>query len=56
MRLLSVVHGEEVRGEVFDDVVRGDGHELDEWWIVDARRAAAAARRLRRRAPLRRAA
>ena len=34
MRLLSVVHGEEVRGEVFDDVVRGDGHELDEWWIV----------------------
>ena len=35
MRVLSVVHGEEVRGEVFDDVVRGDGHELDEWWIVD---------------------
>ena len=35
MRLLSVVHGEEVRGEVFDDVVRGDGHELDEWWIVE---------------------
>jgi GMP synthase-like glutamine amidotransferase len=34
MRLLSVVHGEEVRGEVFDDVVRGEGHELDEWWIV----------------------
>ncbi|MFL5938587.1 MAG: type 1 glutamine amidotransferase [Gaiellaceae bacterium] len=34
MRLLSIVHGEEVRGEVFDDVVRGDGHELDEWWIV----------------------
>jgi len=35
MRVLSVVHGEEVRGEVFDDVVRGDGHELDEWWIVE---------------------
>jgi GMP synthase-like glutamine amidotransferase len=34
MRVLSVVHGKEVRGEVFDDVVRGDGHELDEWWIV----------------------
>jgi GMP synthase-like glutamine amidotransferase len=37
MRLLSVVHGDEVRGEVFDDVVRGDGHELDEWWIVERR-------------------
>jgi len=35
MRVLSVVHGDEVRGEVFDDVVRGDGHELDEWWIVE---------------------
>jgi GMP synthase-like glutamine amidotransferase len=35
MRLLSVVHGDEVRGEVFDDVVRGEGHELDEWWIVE---------------------
>jgi GMP synthase-like glutamine amidotransferase len=35
MRVLSVVHGEEVRGEVFDDVVRADGHELDEWWIVE---------------------
>jgi GMP synthase-like glutamine amidotransferase len=35
MRLLSVVHGPDVRGEVFDDVVRADGHELDEWWIVE---------------------
>jgi GMP synthase (glutamine-hydrolysing) len=35
MRLLSVVHGKDVRGEVFDDVVLADGHELDEWWIVD---------------------
>ena len=34
MRLLSVVHGKNVRGEVFDDVLRADGHEVDEWWIV----------------------
>jgi GMP synthase-like glutamine amidotransferase len=34
MRLLSVVHGPEVRGEVFDDVLREDGHELDEWWFA----------------------
>src|SRR5262249_21072012 len=34
MRLLSVVHGEEVRGEAFDDVARDEGHEVEEWWIV----------------------
>ena len=54
MRMLSVVHGAEVRGEVFDDVVRADGHELDEWWS-STRRAAASARRVRRGARLRRA-
>ena len=36
MRLLSVVHGEEVRGEVFDDVALEDGHEVEEWWIVSS--------------------
>jgi len=36
MRLLSVVHGEEVRGEVFDDVAREDRHEVEEWWIVSS--------------------
>ena len=35
MRVLSIVHGSEVRGEVFDDVVRADGHELEEWFIAD---------------------
>ncbi len=35
MRLLSIVHGPDVRGELFDDVARAGGHELDEWWIVD---------------------
>src|SRR5262249_30382025 len=35
MRLLSVVHGSDVRGEGFDDVTRAEGHELEEWWIVE---------------------
>ena len=35
MRLLSIVHGADVRAELFDDVVRAHGHELDEWSIVD---------------------
>jgi GMP synthase (glutamine-hydrolysing) len=35
MRVLSIVHGPEVRGEVFDDVVRADGHELEEWFIAE---------------------
>jgi GMP synthase (glutamine-hydrolysing) len=34
MRLLSVVHGDDVRGEVFDDVARVEGHEVEEWWVV----------------------
>ena len=42
MRLLSIVHGPLVRSEFFGDVVREDGHELDEWSIVDGGRAAAA--------------
>jgi GMP synthase (glutamine-hydrolysing) len=35
MRILSLVHGPLVRSEFFDDVVRADGHELDEWSVVD---------------------
>jgi hypothetical protein len=29
MRILSLVHGPEVRTELFGDVVRAEGHELD---------------------------
>jgi GMP synthase (glutamine-hydrolysing) len=36
MRILSVVHGPLVRSEFFGDVVAEDGHELDEWSVVDA--------------------
>jgi GMP synthase-like glutamine amidotransferase len=36
MRVLSMTHGPLVRGEIFDDVVSGAGHELDEWSLVDA--------------------
>jgi GMP synthase-like glutamine amidotransferase len=35
MRILSLVHGALVRSEFFGDVVREDGHELDEWSVVD---------------------
>jgi GMP synthase-like glutamine amidotransferase len=35
MRLLSLVHGSDVRSELFGDVVRADGHELDERSVVD---------------------
>ena len=35
MRILSLVHGPEVRSELFGDVVRADGHELDERSVVD---------------------
>jgi GMP synthase (glutamine-hydrolysing) len=31
MRILSLVHGADVRSEFFGDVVEADGHELDEW-------------------------
>lgn len=36
MRLLSLVHGPLVRSEFFGDVVREDGHELEEWSVFDA--------------------
>jgi GMP synthase-like glutamine amidotransferase len=35
MRILSLVHGPEVRSELFGDIVRAEGHELDEWSVVD---------------------
>ena len=35
MRILSLVHGADVRSELFGDVVRAEGHELDEWSVVD---------------------
>jgi len=35
MRLLSIVHGPDVRAELYDDVVVERRHELDEWSIVD---------------------
>src|SRR5919204_743821 len=35
MQLLSVVHGDDVRAEHFEDVVLADGHELEEWSAVD---------------------
>ena len=44
MRILSLVHGPLVRSEFFGDVVRAEGHELDEWSVVDDPDAAAARR------------
>ena len=35
MRILSLVHGPLVRSELFGDVVLAEGHELDEWSVVD---------------------
>jgi GMP synthase (glutamine-hydrolysing) len=35
MRILSLVHGPLVRSELFGDVVRGEGHQLDEWSVLD---------------------
>jgi len=35
MRVLSMVHGPEVRAELFGDVTLEQGHELDEWSLVD---------------------
>jgi GMP synthase (glutamine-hydrolysing) len=35
MRILSLVHGPFVRAEFFGDVAQADGHELDEWSVVD---------------------
>ena len=33
MRVLSVIHGELVRSELFGEVITGEGHELVEWEI-----------------------
>jgi GMP synthase (glutamine-hydrolysing) len=33
MRILSLVHGPLVRSELFGDVVRADGHSLEEWSV-----------------------
>jgi GMP synthase-like glutamine amidotransferase len=35
MRILSLVHGPLVRPELFGDVARAEGHELDEWSVAD---------------------
>jgi GMP synthase-like glutamine amidotransferase len=35
MRILSLVHGPLVRSELFGDVAQADGHEFDEWSVVD---------------------
>jgi GMP synthase-like glutamine amidotransferase len=34
MRILSIVHEPQARAELFGDVVRDEGHELEEWSIV----------------------
>jgi GMP synthase (glutamine-hydrolysing) len=35
MRVLSIVHQRDAAAELFEDVVRAQGHELDEWSIAD---------------------
>jgi GMP synthase (glutamine-hydrolysing) len=35
MRILSLVHGPLVQSELFGDVARAEGHELDEWSVAD---------------------
>ncbi len=42
MRVLSVIHGPQVRSELFGDVIREAGHELVEWEIGAAPRPAGA--------------
>jgi len=34
MDVLAVVHGENAKSELFGDVVRGQGHRLDEWSLA----------------------
>lgn len=34
MRVLSIVHGDEARSELFAPFVRGQGHELEEWSLA----------------------
>jgi GMP synthase-like glutamine amidotransferase len=36
MRILSMTHGPLVRAELFGDVVADEGHELEDWSLVDA--------------------
>jgi GMP synthase-like glutamine amidotransferase len=36
MRVLSLTHGPLVRAELFADVTTDEGHELEEWSVVDA--------------------
>ena len=35
MLILSLTHGPLVRSELFGDVARADGHQLEEWSVVD---------------------
>jgi GMP synthase (glutamine-hydrolysing) len=35
MRILSLVHGPLVRSELFGDVARAAGHDVDEWFVAD---------------------
>ena len=35
MRILSMVHGPLARAELFEDVILADGHELEEWSLID---------------------
>lgn len=35
MRILSMVHGPLARAEVFADVIAAEGHELEEWSLID---------------------
>jgi GMP synthase (glutamine-hydrolysing) len=35
MRILSMVHGRLARPELFADVILADGHELEEWSLID---------------------
>jgi GMP synthase-like glutamine amidotransferase len=35
MRILSMVHGPSVRAELFEEVILAEGHELDEWSVID---------------------
>jgi GMP synthase (glutamine-hydrolysing) len=35
MRILSMVHGPSVRAELFEDVILAEGHEVEEWSVID---------------------
>ncbi len=37
MRVLSMTHGPFVRAEVFGDAILAEGHELEEWSLIDAK-------------------